>query len=292
MHLEPPTEQEIERAHRRGGTCRVTVVRDQNTIGITGQQLRLSGRQRGPQRGNRVVEPRLDQRGQVEVPLDHDCKPLPAHRIARQVEAVQMVPLGIRRGLGRVHVFRLAVAEGSTAEGDGPPGDVVDGEDQPIAKTIVVTRAILAREHETGSCHLFGLEAVGRQVVPEGVPRVGGVPEAEPFRGIVVDPATLEIGPAAIPARAAESIGKERLRKAYRLVDSLETAVARTGRGDRNAEAPCQQFDGLEKADLLVEHDELEDVATGLAPETVKKLIIRGRPRKKASSPGGTDRAP
>jgi hypothetical protein len=90
--------------------------------------------------------------------------------------------------------------------------------------------------------------------------------------GLVVDPAALEIGPAAIPAGAAEPIGIERLRKAYRLLDSLETAIARTGRGDRNAEAPGQQLDGLAKADLLVEHDELEEVAAGLAAEAVEQL--------------------
>ena len=44
--------------------------------------------------------------------------------------------------------------------------------------------------------------------------------------------------------------------------------------GQRHAEPLCQLFHGVLKADLLVELEELDDVAAGAAPEAVEESLV------------------
>src|SRR3712207_9488300 len=63
----------------------------------------------------------LVQRDDVHVALDGDHRRAAEGPLPREIQPVEAAPLLEQRRLRPVHVFRLAVAQGSAAEADGPP---------------------------------------------------------------------------------------------------------------------------------------------------------------------------
>ncbi len=104
-----------------------------------------------------------------------------------------MIALDVGRGLGRVDVLGLAVAEGATAEGDDVPRHVPDREHQPVSESIVVAAAALPRQHQTTVEHLLRAESLGLEVVVHRLPGVGREADADAFSDLVVDAAGCEV---------------------------------------------------------------------------------------------------
>ncbi|HTS01481.1 MAG TPA: hypothetical protein VMN04_03085, partial [Thermoanaerobaculia bacterium] len=126
LHGRPALQEERERLVRRGDARRVAVVRDDDRRRVTGEEVGLRGRERGPHRGDRPREPRALARDAVEVPLDEKDGILSPDRVACAVEAVEELALREARGLGRIEVLGLVVAERAGAEAEDLPARVAD----------------------------------------------------------------------------------------------------------------------------------------------------------------------
>ncbi len=72
-----------------------------------------------------------------------------------------MVPLGIRRSLGRVDVFGFVIDQRATTKGHALSSGIADGEDQPIAEAVVVTIATFSWHRQAARFDLGRLEALG-----------------------------------------------------------------------------------------------------------------------------------
>src|SRR3546814_15018729 len=70
-----------------------------------------------------------------------------ARRGARPVEIVERAALVEQRGVGRVQIFGLAIAEDASPEGDHPPARVADRDHQPAAETVVGLFLVARDQH-------------------------------------------------------------------------------------------------------------------------------------------------
>jgi len=188
-------QKKVERPLGRGGAGGISVVADHDPPGVPGEQAPLVRGECGPERGDRVLEPGLPQRGQVEVALDHDRISLSADRILGLVEPVQVVPFDVRRSFRRVQVFRLGVSQGAPAERDGPPGAVPDREHQAVPEAVVLPLRLLSGDRQSAADHLLRLEPPGQEVRPERLPGVRRVAQAEAGGGLDGNPAAPEVLP-------------------------------------------------------------------------------------------------
>ena len=110
-HVEPALQEQIERPGRGVTPRGIAVVADDDALGVASEQLDLRRGERRAQRRNRIFESGLMNRDQVQVPLDEYGEPFTADRVTGNVETVEVLTLHIRRGLGRVEVFRLGISQ-------------------------------------------------------------------------------------------------------------------------------------------------------------------------------------
>ncbi len=187
-----------------------------------------------------------------------------------------MIPLDIRGSLRRVDVLGLGIRrEGAPAERDDPSLDVADGEDQAVAEAVVLSAPALARHRQTGLDDVGGQGPLRDQMAAQRFPVVGGVAEAEPLDGLLVEAAPGKVSAAAVARVAGQQLPEEGQGQTVDLEHALAIVAALLPRGGQgNTEPRREGLDGLAEVQLVVELDELEDVAAGLAAEAVEQLAL------------------
>ena len=192
--------------------------------------------------------------------------------------AVEQAALGEERGLRRVEIFRLAVAQRPAAEGDDPAAPVADGEDHAPAKTIVRRAVIVRRDDEPRVQHHRLGDTVALQLGAERRAAVGRVAEAELGAGFLVHAADVEIAPgghAARPRKLRLEPGSRSLHHAVeRVALPLPCLGARVARGQREPRIARQPLHRFREREALVPHDEADDIAVGAAAEAVEEALV------------------
>ena len=119
---------------------------------VAPEEGELGGSERGAERGDGLREPVLVRHQAVDVALDEGRRGSLAHRGRAPGRARRGgLPLRVERGLRRVEVLRLLVAEGAPAEGHHASLQIADGKEQPAAEAIVEAGAPgLTRADEPG----------------------------------------------------------------------------------------------------------------------------------------------
>ena len=98
--------------------------------------------QGGAQGAHDVLDARLVAGDDIGVALGDDGLPSINDRALRQVQSIQRLGFVEDRALGAVEVFwRILGIEDATPEGDGIPGLVGDGENESVAKRVVLSVA-------------------------------------------------------------------------------------------------------------------------------------------------------
>jgi hypothetical protein len=85
------------------------------------QQMQMLCRERRPHWRNDVLNPRLDESGDIEKPLHDDGLPGPRDRLSSPVQVEELPRFVEERRLPPVQEFRLLVRYPTCAEGDHPP---------------------------------------------------------------------------------------------------------------------------------------------------------------------------
>ena len=221
----------------------------------------------------------LVEREIVRVPLDQDRLPGLPDGVLAHGQAIEQMPLGVERRVGRVEILGVDVEERPSAEADDLPGQPGDGEDDPAAEAVVVVPRLLARQDQAGLFQQLGRNPFGLEVGGQAVPGVGRVADLEVGDDILGHAALLEVFLGLAPLRArgqalAEE-GQGRLVQLDDLLLQLESLGAQPPLvGDGDVVALGQGSQGLGKGQVLLLHDQGEDVAADPAAEAVVELLV------------------
>jgi len=142
--------------------------------------LDMLGAKGSATRGHGVRHARNVRGHDVRVALDDDDLVLRCDRLLRQVQAVQELRLLVDRRLGGVQVlgrFLIVIVQAAGAKAHRRPRDIADRPHK--AATEAVVDAAVALRPQARNLDLLVGEALGAQVVGEGVPRGRGVADPE-----------------------------------------------------------------------------------------------------------------
>jgi len=286
----------LHRPHGRAPAGVVAVEAEDDLVGVAHQLLHVVGGAGGAERGHRLVEAELRQRHHVHVALGDQHVAALADRLARLVQAVQLVALDEHWRLGRVQILRLAVVEHPPAEADDLALDVADREHDPIAKTVVAALILaFVEDHQPR----FDQQRVvvtckrARQAVVAG----RRVAEAETGRDLAGQTAPLEVVDrlrAGLELLAVVGRGlRLQLRQRELLGARLGGLLALFGAGvffrDRCADFLRELVHCVDEGHAAGFHQETDRVAVGPAAEAVIELL--GRADREAGRFFGVERA-
>ena len=170
----PPPEQRRGQPLHRRPACRIAVEEEDQLpcLGpLQGHQV-ARGEGGGAER-HRVPDPCLVQPDDVEVALHQHAALAPANLVARPVQRVQGLALGVEPRLARVEVLRSLVAlDQPTPEGHRPPVGGADGDHQPAAEDVVHPLGLGAALHQPGGDAELE-EPPGQERIRQPGPRLG-----------------------------------------------------------------------------------------------------------------------
>ena len=140
-----------------GGTAPrgITVEGKHDPIGQAQQLAQVHGGGGSTQRGHGILAAVLVQHHHVHVALHHQHATTGADALARLEEAVELVPLGKQRPLGRVEVFGLSLSQHPPAKADDLTARVADGKHDALAETVVAL-AVFTSNHQPGPHGVLG----------------------------------------------------------------------------------------------------------------------------------------
>ncbi len=196
-------------------------------------------------------------------------------------QAVEQPALGVQRAFRGIEVLGLAFAHDAAAEGHGAVLPVEDGEDDPVPEAVVVAAGGPGQEQPHLGRGLQG-EAPVLQVAPQAVPFRGGVAQLKALDDFRGQAPFGEVFPAGFAGLARERLPVEGQGLPVEVVGGLALlgppgllgAHVLDGEGD--AVAPGQLRRRLREAQLVVLHDEGDDVAAGLAAEAMEDAPVGG----------------
>ena len=153
-------------------------------IDQTKRALEVLGSGRRAERRHGVLDSGLMQSNHIHVALDHHQAAQRLSALAYLVEAVQLAPLVKEARLGRIQIFRFALIDDPSAEGDHPTPRIADGEHDPVAETIVElvstrTGRGVALDHKTRRQQRLPIACLGAEALQHIVPGLRGVADAE-----------------------------------------------------------------------------------------------------------------
>ena len=159
----------LQRPPRGTAPCGIAIERKHDPIGQAQQLAQVHGGGGGAQRGHGVVAAVLVQHHHVHVALHHQHATTGADALTRLEEAVELMPLGKQRPLGRVEVLGFPLSQHPPAEADDLAARVADGKHDALAEAVVAL-AVFTGNHQPGSHGVLG-GVVGQhafQIAPAG----------------------------------------------------------------------------------------------------------------------------
>ncbi|CFE01147.1 Uncharacterised protein [Bordetella pertussis] len=265
----------------------VAVEAENHLVAGAQQLLHMVGRGRRAQRGHRVGDALQRQPHDVHVALDHHDLALLAYGQASLPQAIEFMALGKQRGLGRVEVFGLALADDAPAKADQAAARIADGKHHAFAEAVVAP-PVLRLDHQAGF-HQHGILVVVEHM---GQAMAVGARPAQPEMGgdLAGQPALLEVGNGL--RRAAQLAQVVRLRgvEHLRMARHLGLAAGRFGLlartvvffGNREPHGGRQRAYGLGETRARMLHQEGDGTAVGAATETVIELLGRTDSERRA----------
>ena len=255
----------------------VGVEKRDDLVAVPAQHGQLRRGERGAERGHGLGEPVLMRHEAIDITLDDQRSvPLP-DGVAGEVGGVEQAALAVERGLGRIQVLGLLVAEAPAAEGDHAPLQIADGEQQTAAEAIVDARTVLARDDEPGrDQRVFGY-ALRLQRPQQHVPALGSPAQSEAPGDLGLDAALVEIGAGTLAARGPQALGVEAGRQIHHAEQLFAARIGRPGStvlGQRHVGLLGQCAHRLGEREAVLAHEEAEGVAAHAAAEAVEDALL------------------
>ena len=219
------------------------------------------------------------QREDIEVAFDHQRLAIVTHGIPRLIKAIKGLPLVINSGFRGIDILGQAVIQNATTEGNHPPLQIMNREEQAIAEQIIISAALLAGPHQASLLRVLTGEAFPGQMLCQRFPTTRCEANLKSPYGFTFIAALAQIA----PTGGALFISQQELLIEFtgNLVDAQDpfTLIAAThffgGNGfflDFDTDLFTESAYCIGKAQPLHAHQERENVATDTATETVKDL--------------------
>ena len=161
-----------------------------NPLAKTLEQKQLLLGQRRAHRRNGVGETCLVQTDHIQVAFHNHRLILQTDGFARQVEAVEQMPLIEDRRLGGVqelgHIIRV---EDARPEARHAPALVADGEHHAVAETIIEFAPFLPLAEQPGSQEIILRGAALAKIIEGGIPGLRGIAQTKGLDGFVLQTA-------------------------------------------------------------------------------------------------------
>ena len=172
--------------------CGVAVEAEHHLLGEAEQLLHMLRRAGRAQRGHGVGEAQLRQGDHVHVALGHQGVAVLAQGGAGLEQAVQLAPLVEHRGLGRVEVLGLLVAQHAAAEADHLALDRADREHDAVAEAVVALAFLFLADDDQAA---LGQQRIGvvREHAGQAAPALGRIAQAEVARHLARQAAPLQV---------------------------------------------------------------------------------------------------
>ncbi len=234
-------------------------------------------RQSRTQRRHGLGESGLGQCNHVHIPFGHDDLAGIARRAQRLAQAIERASLVEERGLRRVQVFRLALAQDAPAKGDHPAAAVGDGKDHPAAHAIE-DMTVVALADQAGLDGKLQRDARLGQRIAQRRTTIGRVAQAKSPNSCITQTPALQVVQRLASTRRLQLLlvpGSRRFhgRDQGRLALAAFALFGR-GDGDRQSRLACEPFHRVGKAQAVAAHDETDDIAMGPAAEAMKETLL------------------
>ena len=254
----------------------VTVVGQNDLLGILGQEVGMFLRQCRAQGRHSAVEAVLVQGNGIHIALCEDDALFPA--LFCHIEGKQILPLIENDGFGGIEVLGFGVIQHPAAEADDIAPDIDDGEHESVAEGIINRALLLMLLGKTCRKQFFLGEALCRHGIDKARPCIGSVAKTEIDDRIAGKAAFGNI----IQSRFCRRCGKLAVEKTGRflaqgpkpLLSLIGGAIGIILR-DLKSRPLGKMPHGIGIVQGLHFHDEIDDTAALLAAEAVAEALIR-----------------
>ena len=253
----------------------VGVVTQDDLIGVLADEphlLRRQGRAAGADGG---VDARLLHTDDIHIAFAEDE---PAGRaLFGDLQREHRLGFVVDQRFGAVDIFGLGVIQHTPAKRDDVAAQVEDGGHDPLPEQTVDAPGSAALEQAAGVQLLLVVALIPQELI-EGLPIVGGITEAEPHDGLIVQPAAAPVG-AGLPGLLDGRI-QAGVEEAGRFAVHREDAAAHPPGlvvllRLRHPGAGCQHLDGLAVVDAVDLFGEADGIAARPAAKAVEALGVR-----------------
>ena len=145
----------LQRPPRGAAPCGIAVEGKHDPIGQAQQLAQVHGGGGSAQRGHGIVAAVLVQHHHIHVALHHQHTTTGADALTRLEEAVEFMPLGKQRPLGRVEVLGFSLSQHPPTKADDLAARIPDGKHDALTKAVVAL-AVFTGNHQSGSHGVLG----------------------------------------------------------------------------------------------------------------------------------------
>ena len=145
----------LQRPPRGATPCGIAIEGKHDPIGQAQQLAQVHGGGGGTQRGHGIVAAVLVQHHHIHVALHHQHTTTGADALTRLEEAVEFMPLGKQRPLGRVEVLGFSLSQHPPTKADDLAARIPDGKHDALTKAVVAL-AVFTGNHQSGSHGVLG----------------------------------------------------------------------------------------------------------------------------------------
>ena len=181
----------LQRTPRGTAPRGITVEGKHDPIGQAQQLAQVHGGGGSTQRGHGILAAVLMQHHHVHVALHHQHATTGADAFARLEEAIELMPLGKQRPLGRVEVLGFPLSQHPPAEADDLAARVADGKHDAFAEAVVAL-AVFTGNHQPGPHGVLG-GVVGQHAF-QVTPACRRITQPEMACGLAGDTPFLQVG--------------------------------------------------------------------------------------------------
>ena len=267
--------EQFQRAEGRLLARFVRVVAEDDFLRVLADEPHLLRRQSRAAGADGGIDARLLHTDDVHVALTEDEPP--GRALFRDLEREHRLRFMIDQRFRAVDVFRFGVVQHAPAKGDDVAAQIEDGRHDPLPEQAVDASRLAALEQAAGVQLLLVVALIPQELI-QSLSVVGGIAEAEPNDGLIVQAAAAPVG-AGLTGLLHRGVQAGMEEPRGLLVHREDAAAHPPGLVVllrlRHPGAASQQLDGLAIADAVDLFREGDGVAARPAAKAVKALGVR-----------------
>ncbi len=235
--------------------------------------------ERGPQRGDDRVDPRLSQRHNIHIAFNGNHHATVISRLAGLSEVVEQPSFMKKRCLRRIHVFGLrGRVERPPAKRHNTTTRVGNRKHDPVTKPVIGFTNIFTANQQSGLDHLRQLEIAPQHVGFKARPVIRCKPDPEPVNRLRRQSPPGKIGPRLSPLAPLQAFDEIILRRRHDIIKIralfLARCLARVTLGHLHTRLCGQPLNSFQKAQIFRLFQKLDDVAMLARRKAMVELLV------------------